>query len=178
MKKNILIYGLIAGLIITTMMVCTAYLCYQKEDFQGNMFLGYATMIVAFSMIFVGIKNYRDKQLGGIISFGSAFKLGLYISLIASTMYVVVWLFDYYLFIPDFMEKYSSHVIKQYQDSGMGAAELKKEIDNMNWYKDMYKNPLFVVLLTYMEVLPVGAVVALISALILKKKSISLEAQV
>src|ERR1017187_9822075 len=72
------------------------------------MLIGYASMLVALSLVFVGIRNYRDKYNNGVISFGKAFKIGIMIVLIASTIYVVAWLIDYFFFIPDFMEKYSS----------------------------------------------------------------------
>ncbi|MEJ7681736.1 MAG: DUF4199 domain-containing protein [Segetibacter sp.] len=91
MKKIILVCGLISGFVVSAMTVIAIAICYRKEDFDGNMILGYATMIIAFSLIFVGIKNYRDKYKNGIISFGKAFKIGSYISLIASTIYVLVW---------------------------------------------------------------------------------------
>lgn len=170
MKKNVLIFGLISGLIITTMMLITVSMCYAKSDFDGNMFLGYAAMILAFSMIFVAVKNYRDKYNGGVVSFGKAFKIGLYISLIASTMYVVVWLIDYYYFIPDFMDRYTDHVLREAKRDGALPAELDKKAVEMATFKDLYKNPLLVILITYSEILPIGILVSLISAFFLKRK--------
>jgi len=171
MKKIVLVYGLIAGFIVTAMMVISIAICYRTGEFQGNMLIGYATMLLAFSLIFVGIKNYRDKYNHGLISFGKAFKIGLYISLIASTLYVVVWLIDYYLFIPDFMDKYSAHIINEAKASGSSQLEIDKKVTEMAGFKEMYKNPLFIVLLTYAEILPVGLIVTLISALLLKRKT-------
>ncbi|MCF2444083.1 DUF4199 domain-containing protein [Dyadobacter sp. CY345] len=170
MKRNIIVCGLISGAILTAMMVTSTAYCYKNENFEGNMVVGYAVMILAFSLIFVGVKNYRDKYNNGIVSFGEAFKIGAYITLIGSTMYVVVWLFEYYLFIPDFMEVYSAHVINQAKASGETTAEISSKTEEMATYKEMYKNPLFVVLLTYAEVLPIGLIVSAISALILKKR--------
>ena len=170
MRKNVIIFGLIAGLIVTSMMVFSAAECYKNEDYQGSMLIGYAGMLLAFSFVFVGIKNFRDKYNQGFISFGMAFKTGLYISLIASTLYVVVWLVDFYVFIPDFMDKYSAHVIKEVKASGASPIELDKEIKRMAEFKEWYKNPIFVVLITYSEVFPIGLVLSLISALILKRK--------
>lgn len=158
-------------MIITGLMLYSVNKCYQQADFEGNDVLGYAAMIIAFSFIFVGIKNFRDKHNGGLITFGKAFKIGLYITLIASTMYVVVWLIDYYLFIPDFMEKYEAHVIKETRESGASQADIAKKASEMAKFKDMYRNPLFVVLITYSEVFPIGIIITLISALILKRKS-------
>lgn len=77
-------------------------------------------------MIFVAIKNYRDKYNNGTISFGKAFKIGLYVSLIASTMYVVVWMIDYYLFIPDFMDRYAEHMLQESKAKGASEVELQK----------------------------------------------------
>lgn len=133
------------------------------------MLLGYAAMLLSFSLVFVGIKNYRDKYANGSISFGKAFKIGLYITLVASTVYVIVWLIDYYLFIPDFMDKYTAHLLREFQSEGPTAAELEAKVTELAGYKDMYKSPLMVILWTYIEILPVGLVVSLISALILRK---------
>ena len=169
MKKNIIVCGLISGAILTAMMMASTYYCYRNQNFEGNMVVGYTVIILAFSLIFVGIKNFRDKYNNGLVSFGSAFKIGAYITLVASTMYVVAWLFEYYLFIPDFMDVYSEHVINQAKTSGASLSEISSKTEEMAGYKEMYKNPFFVVLLTYTEVLPIGLVVSAISALILKK---------
>ncbi|HAD96440.1 MAG TPA: DUF4199 domain-containing protein [Cryomorphaceae bacterium] len=166
MKKNILIFGLVTGAILSINMVIVVNVLYNNPDFESNDFLGYSTMVVILSLIYFGVRNYRNKQLNGVISFGKAFKAGLLIALVASTMYVVVWLFYYYLFVPDFMEVYASHVLEQCTSPDELAAT-KEEIE---MFREMYKNPLFVVLLTYAEVLPVGLIVTLISSLILKRK--------
>ncbi len=171
MKKIVLVCGLISGLIVTAMMVITVAMCYRTGNFEGSMALGYATMLLAFSLIYIGIKNYRDKHNNGIISFGKAFKIGFYITLIASTIYVLVWLVDYYVFVPDFMDKYSELMINKTKQEGASQIEIDEKTAEMASFKDMYKNPLMIILLTYAEILPVGLIVSLISALILKRKS-------
>ena len=170
MKKNVLVFGLISGLIITGMMLYSASQIYKGAEFKSNDVIGYAAMIVAFSFIFVGIKNFRERYNNGVISFGKAFKIGLYITLVASTIYVIVWLIHYYLFIPDFMDKYTVCVMKDAKSDGATAVELEKKATEMANFKELYKNPLFVVLITYSEVFPIGLLVSLISALILKRK--------
>lgn len=170
MKKNVIVFGLISGLVVSGLMVLFTCIYYGNPNIDHSMLLGYASMILAFSFVFAGIKNYRDKYNEGFISFGKAFKIGLFITLISSTMYVLTWLVEYYFFIPDFMDKYSEHVMNQAQSSGASIAELDKQAADMTMYKEMYKNPLFVILLTYAEVLPIGILITLISALILKRK--------
>lgn len=171
MKKTVLVFGLIAGTLVTAMMVYTSLRIAVKQDFKGNELLGYTTMLVAFSFIFVGIKNYRDKYNQGLITFGKAFKIGLYITLVASTMYVGVWLIEYYLFVPDFMEKYTACAMNNARESGATQAQLKEKADMLALQAAWYKNPLLVILLTYSEILPIGLLVSLISALLLKRKS-------
>ena len=169
MKRNILIFGLVLGAILCVNMVYMVNLCYNNPDFKPYDILGYAAIVVIFSLIFFGIRNYRNKQNGGVISFGKAFKTGFLIALVGSTMYVVVWIFYYYLFVPDFLDKYIPHVLKE--AANKGDAALAAKTSEMENFKEMYKNPLFVILITYSEVLPVGLIVALVSSLILKKKN-------
>lgn len=175
MKKNILIYGLIAGIIVSVLMLLsmTYYsYCNGNVDYSTSMLIGYASMLIAFSLVFVGIRNYRDKYNAGIISFGKAFKIGIMIVLIASTIYVVAWLIDYFYFIPDFMERYSAHTLDQLKASGASQTEINKQTQQMANFARMYKNPFFNAIMTYAEILPVGLIVALISSLILKRKSV------
>jgi hypothetical protein len=167
MKKNVFAFGIIAGLIISTIMVVSVGVCYAKGSFSGAEVVGYAGMLVAFSFIFVGVKNYRDKFNGGVISFGRALVVGLYITLIASLIYVVVWVIDYYVFVPDFMERYSDYMVKE---AGKKGEDVEAAAEQASMYKEMYRNPLLVVLFTFAEIFPVGLLVSLVSAGILRKK--------
>lgn len=168
MKKFVWLFGVIIGIILCINIIVMVQLMYNNPGFKGNDFVGYAAMVVVFSLTFFGTLNYRNKVLGGVISFGQAFKTGALIALIGATMYVVFWLFYYYLVVPDFMDRYADHMIASCQND---PAKLEATTKEMARFKEMYKNPLFVVLITYMEVLPVGLFVALISALILKRKA-------
>lgn len=172
MKKNIFTFGLILGTILCIHLIYVVDLCYTNPDFEGNDLVGYAGMIIVFSLIFFGVRNYRNKQLNGYISFGKAFKTGALIALTGSTMYVVFWLIYYYLAVPDFLDIYVSKVLKQAVDSGISTSELRTMTADMAEFKELYKNPLFIVITTYIEVLPIGLIVALISALILKRKKV------
>ena len=173
MKKNNLIFGLIAGAIVCIAMYPGVFKCYHSGNFDNGLLMGYVSMIVAFSFVFVGIKNYRDKHLGGIISFGKAFTTGLWISLIASTVYVAVWMVVYYNFMPDFMDKYSAYMLDKAKTSGVSVAEIDKQAAEMTNAREMMKNPLFVILFTYFEILPLGLLITLISAFILKRKKVN-----
>lgn len=171
MKRNVWIFGLILGLIITGNTLVMMTLCYNNPYMHTNDTLGYVAMVVVFSLIFFGIRNYRNKELGGVISLGKAFKTGALIALVASTMYVVIGLSYMYLFIPDFIDKYVIHVLDKAAKDHATAQELADKTRQMADFKEMYKNPVFAVLISYMEVLPIGLVVAFISALVLKRKT-------
>ncbi len=166
MKKTVVVFGLVIGTILCANMIIMVNMMYTSPDFKGNDVVGYAAMVVLFSLIFFGVRNYRNKHLGGFVSFGKAFKTGFLIALVGSTMYVVVWLFYYYLFVPDFIDVYTSHVLNNCTPSDLAA-----KTTEMKNFGEMYKNPLFVVLITYSEVLPIGVLVALVSALLLRKKA-------
>ena len=170
MAKNALIFGLIAGIIVSLVMVISMLKGVNNMNFDHGMAYGYTSMLVGFAMLYFGVKNYRDKQCNGYISFGKAFTLGLYIALIASTMYVVTWMIDLKFFIPDFMDKYAAAAVAKAQAAHATDAEMAAKIKEMDGYKAMYQNPVMIVLLTYTEILPVGLLVALLSAWKLKKK--------
>jgi len=181
MKKNIIIYGLIAGSVVSILMLISInYISHVdgKVDYNTSLLIGYASMLIAFSLVYVGIRNYRDKFNGGVISFRKAFKIGIMIVLIASTIYVVAWLIDYFFFIPDYLEKFSAQELDKLKASGASQMKIDKETMKMANMVRMLKNPLFNALMTYAEILPVGLIVTLISSLILKRKAAKIEQKV
>lgn len=173
MTKNIIIYGLISGIVVSTIMLFSLnYIshCEGSVDYNTSMLIGYASMLLAFSLVYVGIRNYRDKYLGGVISFGKAFKTGLLMVLITSTIYVLSWLVYYYFFNPDFFEKYSAMELGRLKASGANQLKIDEESKKMTDMVAMMKNPLMNAIMAYVEILPVGLIVTLISSLILKRK--------
>lgn len=172
MTKIIWTCGLIGGIVAATWGVLGEGVFSDSVSLNTRMILGYASMILAFSLIFVAVKNYRDNYNNGIITFAKALKIGLFITLIASTVYVVFWMIDFSYFVPDFGEKYQAQVLAEMKASGASAEAIKKQGAEISEMMGKYKNnAAFRIMFTYLEIVPVGIVVSLIAALILKNKS-------
>lgn len=167
MQRIILVYGLMSGLIVSAIMAIS--MLTFADHGTGSMIVGYLSMLIAFAQIFVAVKTYREKHQNGTISFGKAFLIGLFIALIASTLYLITWAFVYHNYMPDFMDKYTAQMLEQ-EKATATPAQLQAKVKEMNEFKEQYKNPFFFALMTYAEILPVGLIVSLITALILKRK--------
>jgi len=166
-KKTILTFGLISGAIISLMMALTV----PFQDKIGHSYIvGYATIVLSMLLSFFGIRSYRDNVQNGHITFAKAFLVGLAITVISCLCYVATWEIIYYNFMPDFMDKYGAHILQKMQASGATAAAIQQKTDEINKLKVMYKNPLFNAAITFIEPFPVGLVITLISAAILRKK--------
>ena len=171
MKRVILIFGLIAGSIVSAMMFITMPMYDQGIlNFDNGEIVGYTTMVIALSMIFFGIKSYRDNHLNGSITFGKAFKVGILITLIASLIYVISWEICYHTVASNFTEKYSAHYLEKEKEKASTDAEYQEAVAYMDEFKEQYKKPLIRLGFTFVEIFPVGLIVTLISALLLKRK--------
>ncbi len=174
MKRIILIYGVISGLVVIGSMIIGIVVGFDDnpESVVNLEYVGYLIMLVALSIIFVGIKRYRDQELGGVITFGTAFVVGLGISAIAGVMYVAVW--EIYLAMTDyaFMDQYIASVIASEEAKGVVGAELDALIADLDKQRQMYGNLFLRLGITFMEIFPVGLVIALISAAILRKSEV------
>lgn len=171
MTKIALIYGAIAGGIIIGAMII-GFALTDGEGAATSQWFGYLIMIVALSMIFVGVKRYRDRDLGGVIKFVPAFLMGLAIAAVAGAVYVGVW--EVYLAANDydFIEKYTASVIEKKEAAGVAGEALEAEIARMNALAANYGNPLFRVPMTFLEIFPVAFVVAIVSAALLRNPKI------
>ncbi|MCB0606191.1 MAG: DUF4199 domain-containing protein [Lewinellaceae bacterium] len=171
MKKTILTFGLIAGAIQGILMLILMGLFSPGADAKSGELIGYATMILSLSMIFFGIRSYRNNQPGGAITFGKAFKLGLLIALIAAALYVIIWLLYYYFGDgKSLMDAYFNQAVEQIRQSGEPAQAIEQKVKEMEKFKEIYKNPIAVTGFTFLENFPVGLVIALISAALLRRQ--------
>ena len=171
MTRIALIYGLIAGAITITVMSLGIHFS-GGEGAGASQVFGYLVMLVALSLIFIGVKRYRDRDLGGVIKFGPAFLLGLSIAATAGLAYVIGW--EIYLALTDyaFMAGYTEGIIEAKREAGVSGAELDKVIAEMEALQRNYANPVFRMPLTFMEIFPVGLLVALLSAALLRNPKV------
>jgi hypothetical protein len=169
MKKTVLTFGLISGAITSAMMFATVPLI-GRVSFDRLEILGYTTIIISLLMVFFGVRSYRENVAGGTITFGKAFKVGLLITLVSCAMYVIAWQIIYYTLAPDFVDKYASYMIEKARAAGATQEELNKQLQDMKGFVELYKNPLINIAITLIEPLPIGLLVTLISALLLRTK--------
>jgi len=169
MRKIVLSFGLIAGAILSVMMLVT--IPFQDQiGFDKGAIIGYTSMVLAFMMVFFGVKSYRDNVAGGSVTFGRAFLVGIGITLIASICYVATWQVIYYKVAPDFMAKYSAYATEQAKASGATEVQLATQKKQMAEFMEMYKNPFVNIAFTFIEPLPVGIVFTLVTAGVLGRK--------
>lgn len=165
--KYALIYGLLAGSVIIAV-IMTGLLLGAEGGFTHSLWFGYSVMLVAMTFIFVGVKRYRDVERGGVIKFLPAFGMGLAIAIVAGTAYVCVW--EAYLASTGyrFMDDYIAAMVRHRQAEGASAAAIAELLREMEPMRAGYANPLFRIGITFLEIFPVGLLVALVSAALLR----------
>lgn len=170
MLNLILRYGLIAGLIVGIPMVVLAVGLSGHPPLAWGMVIGYTSMLIAFSTVFIAIKRHRDTDLGGVIRFWPAFALGLGISAVASVIYVLAWEATMALTHMDFANSYAATLIAEQKAKGASAETLAKLTAEMEAFKVQYANPLYRLPMTFTEIFPIGVLVSLIAAGLLRNR--------
>jgi hypothetical protein len=171
MKKTVLTFGLIAGLMISVLMDGSLLLANKIGSGHNSMVLGYTMMVASFLLIYFGIRSYRDNALAGQISFGRAFACGILIALITTVCYVATWEVLYFGFMPHFMDSYFAAQINKVQSSGLAPATTAAQVAAIQHSQQLYQNPIVNMAYTFMEPLPVGLIITLISAALLRRKA-------
>ena len=161
--KYAFVYGGIGGLIAIS--IISATLILDLSNHTTSIWFGYLIMLVALSLIFVGVKRYRDVECGGIIRFGRAFSVGLGMALAAAFIYAIGWEAFIAASGYDFVAHYTPVMVREMRAEGASAAEIQAKVSQ---FAEMYANPLIRVPLIFVEILPVGLLVALASAALLR----------
>lgn len=167
MRKTVVVFGLLSGAVASAMMLLTVPFM-DSLGGHGEL-IGYTTIVASFLLVYFGIRSYRDRVAGGSLTFGRAFAVGILITLISCACYVATWEFIYFRLRPDFVDKYVALVIERAQASGASPQEIEAKTKQLEQFKTQYQNPLFNVGMTFMEPFPVGLLVTLISAGILRR---------
>ena len=169
MKKIVLTFGFIAGAILSAMMLATLPFA-DRIGFDRGEVIGYTSMIVAFLLIFFGIRSYRDNVAGGTVGFGRAFVVGALIAAVASVCYVVTWEVIYFKLAPYFGTKYQAHLLEKARQDGESEEAIAGRKAQMDRFAELYSNPAINAAITFIEPLPVALVVSLVSAGILSRR--------
>lgn len=170
MLRTILIFGVLAGLVVAVpMMLLMANSNFGDNDHGSHSLItGYALMLLAFTMVFVGVKRYRDHALGGVIRFVPALLVGLGISLIASIIYVIGWEITLAATDYAFMADYSAAILEAERAKGVSPEVLAQKAAEMAKMTEDYKNPFYRMPLTFVEIFPVGLLVSLVTAALMR----------
>ena len=167
MRKTILTYGFLAGAILGGVMI--ASLPFMNGGLMGAL-IGYTTMVLAFLLVYFGVRSYRDNVAGGRITFGKAMLVGSAIALIGICCYVATWEVIYFKVTPDFAEKYAAHQIDRMRAAGASEAMLAQKQKEMDAFAKAYHDPIINIAYTFLEPLPVALIMTLISAGMVKRK--------
>jgi len=169
MWRDVVKYGVIAGLVVGVVMIVGFWSAGGAMPHGAwGMAIGYATMLLALSAVFMGIKHHRDVAGGGVIRFWPAFGMGLAISFVAALFYVLSWELVQATIVKDFAGSYAESVIAAQKAKGMDAAALAGLTAEMEAFRVQYADPLFRLPMTFAEIFPVGVLVSLVSALVLR----------
>src|SRR5574341_1027078 len=158
MKKIVLTFGLISGALMALFMLSTMPFL-DKIGMDRMVFVVYTWLVLAFMLVFFGVRSYRENIGGGAITFGRAFAVGILITFISSACYVIAWEILYLNFMHDFFEKYTAHVIEKVRASGASPETVQAKIVEMEQAKQLYKNPFYNVAFTFIEPFPVGLII-------------------
>ena len=170
MKKTIVTFGLISGVLACLLMFATIPFFKYLEHGSMGLLVGYTTIVLVALLVFFGIRSYRDNHAGGVISFGRGFTIGLGISLISCVIYVIAWEIIFFNFMPHSMDSYFTHMIQQAQSSPGTAAAIQAKVDAIRRSQQAYQNPFINAAYTFIEPFPVDLFITLLSAAILRKK--------
>jgi hypothetical protein len=164
------LFGTIGGLIVSAGMLVGIIVL--PEHGGASLWYGYLTMLLAMSMIFFGVKRYRDTAGGGVIKFLPALMLGLGIAVVAGVIYVLAW--EVYEAATNyrFADSYMNAVIAAKRAAGGSGPALDATIAQMQTFKTNYANPLYRMAMTFTEIFPVGVLISLISAAILRNSKV------
>lgn len=170
MKKTVLTFGVISGLISAVAMLATVPFMHKISSSKG-LIIGYTTIVLAGLIVFFGIRSYRDNISGGKLRFARGLAVGILISVLSNCFYVATWEIVYFKFMPDFAEKYAAQMVDHAKSTGASQQKIDETARQAEQFARNYHKPLYNIFMTFLEPFPVFLVITLVSAAILRRKA-------
>lgn len=173
MQKTIIRFGLLSGAIASVLLISVTSIGRAiglKTFADYGVWLGFTSIILSLAPVYFGIRSYRDQHSEGRITFGKAFQIGILVTVISCVCYAITWGIFYFNFFPNFMDDYGAYHLQKMKESGESAAAIAKQATELRRVNEQYQNPFYNFAITFMEPFPVGLLMTLVSALVLKKK--------
>jgi|SRR5215469_6086467 len=171
MRKTVLTFGLISGAISIGLMLATLPFADKLGSEKDSYIIGYTAIVLSALLVFFGVRSFRENVSGGRLTFGRGFAVGILITLLSNFFYVATWEVVYFRFMPDFADKYATHMIDRAKASGASQEKIEQATQEAKQFKVMYNKPAINIFYTFLEVFPVFLGVTLLSAAILRKKA-------
>ena len=171
MKNTILRYGIYSAITICLLALAGWFLG-KNLDYSIQEVIGYTSMVVSLLFVYFGIKHFRDKENGGVVSFGKALLIGVLISLIASLAFGILDVIYIKYINPDFMSEYYAHMVDQMRNS-LPKEEFEIKFEELETQKELFSNTFMSFFLMSLTVFMIGFIISLISALILQRKPVN-----
>jgi hypothetical protein len=168
MKKTVLTYGLISGVISAVLMLAHVPFMHSLEGTKG-LIVGYTGIVLSALLIFFGVRSYRENVGDGKISFGRGLAVGILIAVISAAGYVAAWEVVYYS-NPGFTDKIFDKQVEDLKAAGAPQEKIDATAQQVESFKKLYANPFVNIAFTFIEPFPVGILITLISAVILRRK--------
>jgi hypothetical protein len=168
MKQIIFRYGLYATLLIVGLGMIDFFIISKFTSYAIQEVTGYLTMLLSMVFVFIGIRQYRDRVNGGVLSFWQGLKIGVLIVLIPAVFFGLFDLLYTEVIKPDWLENYYAAYLERIKASTPPdklAAALKKANDE----KALFSNPIFQFLIMSATVFIIGLIVTIIASLTLRK---------
>ncbi len=170
MKKIVLRYGLYATLLIVTVSAFNLLVLTKIAGQAGQEIAGYLTIFLSTLFVFLGIRQYRDVENGGVLGFWEGMKIGLLIVLIPSIFFGLFDLLYTEVINPGWMQEYYSQYMEKIKNT-LPPDQLADALKKAAAEKELFSNPLIQFLLMAATVFIIGIIVTIISAVSLKRKA-------
>lgn len=167
MKSIVFRYGLIATIVILALGAIQLFIVMPATDYKTAEVTGYLTIVLAMIFIFFGIKKYREIN-GGVLSFGEGLKAGLLIALMPAVFFALFDLLYTEVINPGWGEDYFQYQVQQIKETA-AADEIAAKLEKLQEQKETYGKPHILFLVMFLTVFVIGAMVAIISALTLRR---------
>jgi Ca2+/Na+ antiporter len=167
MKQVVFRYSIITTLVILVLGAIQLFVLMPATDYKTAEVTGYLTIVLAMIFIFFGIKKYRELN-DGILSFGQGLKVGLLIALMPAVCFGLFDLLYTEVINPSWGEDYFQYHLQQVRES-TPTDQVSAKIQKLEEQKETYGKPYILFMIMFLTVFIIGAMVAIISALTLRR---------